>query len=168
MLAELRRTMGEAGEVEAQEPSPLFWGSQLRRIQQSVSAERGLLESSWADRIGRSGVTRLLAAAGVVLIIAVAVFSGRLIAPETGRPVAPASSGAGMAIESAESSVALDPGQGSLDFVTDLAEDVDWSASSSAPETALVGSLEQEAGQLDPAERRELRRLLEELARRGA
>ena len=161
--------MAAAGEVDAPEPSPLFWDSQLRRIQQSVAAERFSPEGSWLDRTTRSGVTWLLAAAGVVAIVAAVVLSGgRLIAPRAGGPLAPAPAATRLAVDSAEPSVIVDPGEGSLGFVTELAEDVDWSASSSAPETALVGSLEQEAAQLDAAERRELRRLLEELAHRGA
>jgi hypothetical protein len=160
--------MAAAGEVDAPEPSPLFWDSQLRRIRQSVAAERLSRESSWFDRGARSRVAWLLAPAGILAIVVAVVFSGgRLIAPQAGRSAAPVSSGA-LDVESAEPSVIVDQGEGSLDFVTELAEDVDWSASSSAPETALVGSLEQEAAQLDPAERRELRRLLEELAHRGA
>jgi anti-sigma factor RsiW len=164
-LAELRRTAGEVREIEAPEPSPLFWDSELRRIQRSVAAERW---SQKADPASRSGLTWLLALAGVVAIVAAVLFNSRPIAPEAGQTVAPASSAARMTIESAAPSVAVAPGEGSLDFVTELAEDVDWSASSSTPQTALVGSLEQEASQLDPAERRELRRLLEELAHQGA
>jgi hypothetical protein len=158
--------MAAAVEVEVPEPSPLFWDSQRRRIQQAVAGER-FSEGSWLDRTMRSGVTWIVAAAGVVAIVgAVVVSGGRFIGPRAGGPVAPAATR--LAVEGAEPPVVIDPGEGSLDFVTELAEDVDWSVSSSAPETALVGSLEQEAAQLDAAERRELRRLLEELAHPGA
>ena len=84
--------MAAAGEVDAPEPSPLFWDSQLRRIQQSVAAERLSRESSWFDRGARSRVAWLLAPAGILAIVVAVVFSGgRLIAPRAGGSAAPVS-----------------------------------------------------------------------------
>ena len=184
-LAELRAMMSAVAEIEAPEPSPLFWDHLSARVHDAVDAEHG----SGAGLAGggrAAGATiaawlRMRPALVGAFAVLVAAVAGALVGALVGagvltlqmaRPasdVTPAASVAEAAdLASGLTPVADDP---SLALVADLAAGLDWEAARAVGLITHVGASDDAVNQLTAGERRELRQLLQgELshARRGA
>jgi hypothetical protein len=122
-LADLRRTMAVAVDVDVPEPSPLFWDSLSARIGERID---GLADRSWWQAWIRPRVlVPLSAAALLVLIVALAPQSrdARVAAPVVPAPAA--------AVEPANDSgdLAADP---LLTLVSDLSANMDLDSASAA------------------------------------
>ena len=154
--------MSAAIDVDAPEPSPLFWDHFSARVRDAVAAEGAPRRSFWSwPRLARPAAA--VAMAGVIL--AVALNTGRVATPVPPTLAAPTSAIAAVDLLS-------DPQSGSddtaLTLVADLSSDMDFDAAREAG-LAVGGSAEHAVTHLDGGELRELRRLLqEELARSGA
>lgn len=166
-LGELRRMISAAAEVEAPEPSPLFWEHFSARVRVAVAAEGDSHRASWLARRpwGRLAIPLALgAAAAAALAVATTLRSAQTPA---GRDVTP-SAIAATATPTAESgpTFADDP---SLGLVADLAGGYDWDAASEAGLTTSLERTDTAIGELSPDERQELERLLkQEMGRPGA
>jgi hypothetical protein len=172
-ITDLRETIAAVVEVEAPEPSPLFWEHFSARVSDTVrsgdgvagrAAPRGrfyVAGAGLAEWLGRP-VGSICTSLIVVGVTALLLRSGRPVPPPTASdPVAVAVPG-----ETAES--ADDP---SLSLVVDLAADLDRDSAREAGLTPHLGVDDDALALLTSGERGELRRLLEgELSssRRGA
>ena len=159
-LAEMRATMTAVSNVGVPEPSPLFWNHLSSRISGAVQDDRGASFAErarrlWADRpsLDVAAICWAGAAALAALIMVV-----RVAMPPTGSiPVPPIAPGPAGGIEAASG---ID--EASLSLVADLAADLDWDAAADAGLTTYVGADANAVAGLNEAERRELRRLLQD------
>jgi hypothetical protein len=122
-LADLRRTMAVAVDVDVPEPSPLFWDSLSARIGERIDGQAD--RSWWQAWIRPRVLVPLSAAALLVLIVALAPQSrdARVAAPVVPAPAA--------AVEPANDSgdLAADP---LLTLVSDLSANMDLDSASAA------------------------------------
>lgn len=162
-LRDLRATMSAVREVDAPEPSPLFWDRLSSRVHDAVEAEGA--PRRWLDVVPSRRVLMPLAAVAVAgLLIALAV-----------SPPAPAPIAAPPAVSVTDADAVIellgDVSSGddpSLTLVASLTADVDLDTAREAG-LAPLGSAEHAITHMSAAELRELRQLLtEELARPGA
>ena len=167
---EVRATMSAVAEIDAPEPSPLFWDHLSARVRETIAAEQDLASPL-------SGVRRVTDAMGAswrgwrpvwVVALAVLVAAAGLVI-RTNQPSttsAPAAEVAAISEPSAE--VAAPDDDPSFSLVADLAADLDWESAREAGLTTHVGADDDAVGQFTDGERRELRRLLQgELSRSG-
>ena len=159
-LAELRAVMSAAADVEVPVPSPLFWDHFSARVREAVAAEGAPRRSFWSwPRLAMPAGAAALA----VAILAVALTTGPVTAPDAPPVVRTATVAAADLLSDLQS-----PGDDSaLTLVAALSSDMDLDA---AREAGLAGggSAEHAVTHMDGGELRELRRLLqEELARSG-
>ena len=165
-LADARAMMAAAADVEVPEPSPLFWDHLSMRVREAIAA--GSARHWFAPLDGwqwsrRRLATPLAAGAAVAIVIAAIVTVRHGHTPAIGTPPVTVADGAA----SADTAIGAD--DPSLDLVADLAADVDWDAAAESTVTTQEGIADKAVTQLTEAERRELRRLLQqELAHSGA
>ncbi len=158
-VAELRAVHDAAaagGDVP--EPSPLFWDHLSARVHEAVAAEGGARVAWW--RPSAWPTLAIPAAAALVIAFGLAsVLTLRL----TPNPVAPQPA-------PTEAIAATPPAADdvSLNLVADLASQMDWESASQLGVALHAGAADEAIGDLSPAERREMERLLRELARPGA
>jgi hypothetical protein len=156
-LAELRLAKAQVYEVDVPEPSSEFWEHLSARVRAAV-AEETISMPWWGG-----GWWRLVAITATGVVVVALVIAPRMMQPhpdkqidgQDHRPTATSQAG-----EPADD----DP----LQFVADLAADVDWDT---ATDAGLVGpgSADRVLAQMNSTERVELQRLLNEaLARGGA
>jgi hypothetical protein len=175
-LMDLRAMLSAVADVDAPEPSPLFWDHFAARVHDAVSV---LPDTKWTVWRGwrRAAGARLAALVAeprvigglAIVVIAVAIAfqpgrSGPASAPSTSAPVVDAPA----LTAPIAAPVADDP---ALSLVTDLAGELDWDSAREAGLTTHVGLDDDDLSQLTSGERGELRRLLQaELSpsRRGA
>jgi len=164
-LDELRAMMSAAADVEAPEPSPLFWDHFSARVGAAVASEGAPRRSSWFAR-GPWGLALPLAlGAAAAVALAVAMTLGRRPSPAGPEAAPPALEAAAPA---AASSLTW-PDDPSLGLVASLAAGYDWDAASEAGLTTSLERADTAIGDLSPAERQELERLLkQEMRRPGA
>jgi len=170
-ITDLRETIAAVVEVEAPEPSPLFWEHFSARVSDTIGGDGGAAPSGrfyvagarlaeWLGRPVGSICTSLI----VVAVTALLLRSGRPVPSTTAsEPVSVAVEAPGETAASAD-----DP---SLSLVVDLAADLDWESAREAGLTPHLGVDDDALALLTSGERGELRRLLEgELSssRRGA
>jgi len=173
-ITDLRGTMAAALEVEAPEPSPLFWEHFSARVSDAIESDGGsrgaarhgglyLACARVAEWLGRPLVA-IGASAMVVAVTALLLPANRPgPAPIMSDPVAVTAEAPGETAPSAD-----DP---SLSLVADLAADLDWESAREAGLTTHIGVDDDALAVLTSGERGELRRLLQgELSssRRGA
>jgi hypothetical protein len=158
-VAELRavRDAAAAG-GDVPEPSPLFWDHLSARVHEAVAAEGGARVAWWRP----SAWPALMIPAAAALVIAfglASVLTLRLTPNRVAPQQAPA-----------EAIAATPPAadDASLNLVADLASQMDWESASQLGVALHAGAADEAIGDLSPAERRELERLLRELARPGA
>jgi hypothetical protein len=146
-LTRLRRTAAQVERTEVPEPSPLFWDHLSARVREAVAAE-SVSAPWWAG-----GGWRFVAVAATALAALAIVVAPRMVHPQR-QPLA-----AQDQVLAPSRPVNEAAGDDSLAFVSDLAAGVDWEAADAA---GLVerGSAELALAQMDPAERLELQRLL--------
>lgn len=161
-LADLRAMMAAAVEVEAPEPSPLFWAHFSDRVREAVAAEPSPREWNWWLR---AGVPFVLATAVAVLIAFVA--TARLLAPHAPPPPTSAFV-ATPPPEPLPSRYTLgDVTDPSLALVAGLTDGMDWEGQHDAG-LAPHGSADHAVTHMSEGELRELRDLLqEEMANSG-
>lgn len=163
-VAELGETMLAALDVEAPEPSPLFWAHFSNRVQKAVAAEKIDRDPWW--RLRSPGRVAVVAAALAVVVIAAAL---SLRSPHT--PVERRSGAAGTATAanaSAETSAAADQ-EAAFQLIADLSSDLDWDTARAAGLMPDAGWVETVVTELNETERAALERLLhEEIRRSGA
>lgn len=162
-LAALRALHTEVDRTEVPEPSPLFWDHLSARVRDAVAAES--TPTSWWG----GGWWRAVAVAGTMVLVLL------LVAPRMWqRPPAAASGATDQAMVSQEPSsagsatVAPDDAAAddTLEFVSNLAGEVDWDA---AVDAGLVepGTADLALAQMDSNERVELQRLLQAALTKG-
>ena len=160
-LAALRAMMTVTADVPVPEPSPLFWDHLSARIGAAVAVEGTPRRAFWFGR----RLAFPLAAVAFAIVVAVAWIPMRGGQGKAGGKTplaAPLDE-----IASSEPSAWLD--EVSLDLVSDLAADVDWSTAVPLGLETHNDASDALVGQLSAGERWELQRLLkEELARSGA
>jgi hypothetical protein len=153
-LEALRAMAANVGEVP--EPSPLFWDHFSARVRDVIAAEEPRRLAWW-----RPSAWPWLAfpvGAGVCVALALAfVLTWRLM-PLPAPVPAP--------VEASLLEPAID--DPSLNLVADLAAQMDWDAVSELGAPLHAGAADEAIADLSATERRELRRLLQELARPGA
>lgn len=163
-LADLRAMMTAVAEVDAPEPSPLFWDHFSQRVHDAVAADRAPARRGWRAAIldvlsnrASIGSAAAIAVAAIVLIAVVRVFapphapeSSSAVLPTVGQPAPP----------EYLNDVAVDSDP-SLTLVANLTSTLDVEARA---ETGLsrVGSADHALTHMNGAELRELHRLLEE------
>jgi hypothetical protein len=159
-LAELRRTLLAAREVDVPEPSPLFWEHLSARVRDAVEAERaggsGML--GWWPSWRRVWVGPLWIGSLAAIMLAVAIMTR---GPGSERP-APTATVAVIAEPQAGMPPIAD--DASFSLVADLAADLDWDTAVAAGFATDPGVADDLVAQLTVDERRELHRLLEEMS----
>ena len=156
-LEALRAMAVDAGDVP--EPSPLFWDHLSARVHDAVAAD-GEARVAWWRPSAWPWLAMPVAGALVLAFALAGVLTSRLTpAP----PSAPASAGASSNIAAAPT-----PDDASLNLVADLASQMDWADASEIGVPLHAGAADEAIDDLSPAEREELQRLLQELARPGA
>ncbi|MEP7306423.1 MAG: hypothetical protein ABJA98_12975 [Acidobacteriota bacterium] len=174
-ITDLRGTISAVGEVEAPEPSPLFWEHFSARVSDAVESDRGSSGAAPRRRFYLAGARlaewlgRPVAAVSVSLIVvavtALLLRSGRPVpAPSASEPVS-------VTVEAPPGETAASVDDPSLSLVADLAADLDWDSVREAGLTTHIGVDDDALALLTAGERNELRRLLQgELSssRRGA
>jgi hypothetical protein len=157
-LAELEALRAMAADADdVPEPSPLFWDHLSAHVHEAVAADEGLRVAWWRPSAW-PWLALPVAGALVVAFALAGVLTSRLTPPPP-TPSADASS----AIAAAPA--ADDP---SLNLVADLASQMDWEDASELGVPLHAGAADEAIDNLSPGERRELQRLLQELARPGA
>jgi len=146
-LATLRSAAGDAASVPPPAPSPLFWDHFSERVRQATAAEDVPRAATWWDAWLRPA--GLIVGAMAVITLAVVL-----------RPVAPVprSGGAPGTAAILESSAWVD--DGSWGLVMGLAAELTWTDVREAAEPA-AGTADAMIGELTPAQREELARLLQ-------
>ena len=165
-VRDLRAMMSVAADVEAPEPSPLYWDHLSARVREAVATEAAA-RRPWLDEAAWRRVLMPAWAAVVASIIIVVALSSRLMAP----PPSPVPSVAAI-VEDTEvvdlwNEPAADDDE-SLTLVASLSAGLDLEAAGEAG-LAARGSAEHAVTHMDDDDLRELRRLLtQELAPSGA
>lgn len=155
-LQALRETVAAGGDVP--EPSPLFWDYLSAHVHDAVAAEGGTRVAWW--RPSAWPWLAMPVGAGTVLAVVLAfILTSRGLAPV---PIAPNPAPA----EASATEPAAD--DASLNLVADLASQMDWDAASQVGAPLHAGAADEAIGDLSPGERREMQRLLKELAQPGA
>ena len=163
-IADLRAAMAASIEIDAPEPSPLFWEHLSARVREAVAAEGApgprRREWKWGSLLPWSWSTT--AVAGVVAAVALAVY---MTTPRDRNSVTPSPD---LADTTAE--VALQPfgaaDDPSLVLMADLTEQIDPEAVAEAGWSRHAGAVDEAVANLTDGERLELQRLLrEELAK---
>ena len=155
-LQALRDTASAAGDVP--EPSPLFWDHLSSRVRDAVAAEGGARVAWW--RPSAWPWLAMPVGAGTALAFVLAfILTSRGLAPV---PLAPNPA----PIEASATDPAAD--DASLSLVADLASQMDWDEASQVGAPIHAGAADEAIGDLSPGERREMQRLLKELAQPGA
>lgn len=173
-LDAVRSTMRLVREVDAPEPSPLFWGQLSARVRETIAADQsdaspmlgGVRDAGGAKGAPWRGWRPVWAATLAALVAAVGLVI-RMNQPST--PSAPVPDVAAIP-ESVIDAAPVDDDP-SFSLVADLAADLDWESAREAGLTTHVGADDDAVRQLTDGERRELRQLLQgELlrSRRGA
>ena len=150
-LASLQATLGDARELEASEPSPLFWDHFSARVRQVTSNEPIASGWSWWRWVWKPAFAAM-AVAGALAI-------GLYVRPA----VKPAGSVAGSVPPASELALAAVPGledDGSWSLVTALAAELDWSELSQAAEPAEA-TVDAMIDELTSEQREALARLLQ-------
>jgi len=156
-LEALRAIAADADDVP--EPSPLFWDHQSARIHDAVAAD-GEVRIAWWRPSAWPWLAMPTAAALVLAFALAGVLTSRL----TPSPPPPtASAGA-----PSTATPALTADDASLNLVADLASQMDWDDASEIGVPLHAGAADEAIDNLSAGERRELQRLLQELARPGA
>jgi hypothetical protein len=170
-VADLRAVMSAAADADVPEPSPLFWDHLSARVREAVGAENATAPDAarlgWVARIWS---WRVLVPAGTAAALALTA-AVALRAPAKPDPAASSSVGG---VASVDSGAGLDRpvplgDDPTLDFIADLAGELDWDDAAQAGLTTGSRSVDQVVFEMTDAERRELHRILqEELSRQGA
>ena len=150
-LSRLQVTLGEARDLEAEEPSPLFWDHFSARVKQATAAESVGTSWSWG-RFAWKPAVALMAAAGA---LAIGVFMRPALEPD-----APLAGGVQPATELASAVVPAFEDDGSWSLVTALASELDWNelSQAAAPSEGTADAMIEE---LTSEQRETLARLLQ-------
>jgi hypothetical protein len=150
-LSRLQVTLGEARDLEAEEPSPLFWDHFSARVKQATAAESVGTSWSWG-RFAWKPAVALVAAAGA---LAIGVFMRPAL-----EPGAPLARGVQPATELASAVVPAFEDDGSWSLVTALASELDWNelSQAAAPSEGTADAMIEE---LTSEQRETLARLLQ-------
>jgi hypothetical protein len=162
-LADLRRTISAAREVEVPEPSPLFWDHLSTRIRTAVAATDPTARPfMWAGRAWWQWAAAAVAFGAIVLVISLG--SPRVSVPGgTGAPAV-----ASVDPLSVDDVRAFDDDP-ALALLADLSAGLDWEAATEAGLVPSEGTVDRVVFTLSAEERVELHRLLQEaLGRAGA
>jgi hypothetical protein len=154
-LRELRTISATGGDVP--EPSPLFWNQLSARVHEAIAAEGEPRVAWWRPSTWPWLALPVGAGAMVALVLAFVLTSRGLEPVPVPEPTPIAASAPDPVVEDA-----------SLSLVADLAAQMDWDSASEIGAPLHAGAADEAIGDLSPAERRELQRLLQELARPGA
>jgi anti-sigma-K factor RskA len=155
-LQALRAAAADAGDVP--EPSPLFWDHLSARVHDAVGAA-GVPRAAWWRPSAWPWIAMPAAAGAVVAIVLAVVITLRLTPMPTQTP-------APVPVHVALVEPAIDDGP--LNLVADLAAQMDWDAVNEIGAPVHAGAADEAMSDLSAAERAELQRLLQELARPGA
>jgi hypothetical protein len=157
-LRELRAMLSEIGGAGVPEPSPLFWDHLSARIHDAVGAA-GVPRAAWWRPSAWPWIAMPVAAGAVVAIVLAVAVTLRLTPMPTQTP-------APVPVDAALVEPAIDDGP--LNLVADLAAQMDWDAVNEIGAPIHAGAADEAMSDLSAAERAELQRLLQELARPGA
>jgi hypothetical protein len=152
-----------AARVDVPEPSPLFWEHFSSRVHDAIAQEPEP-RLSWF----RPAAAVLAAFAVVVVVVALAQMDRTSSSPAAapGTPTATTAPVDTVAVNSPDVAAAPD-NDAPLDFVADLAADVDWDAAAEAGLTATRGTADRVLFDLSSEESVELERLLKEAIAQG-
>ena len=163
-LASLRTMMSEAADVEAPEPSPLFWDQLSSRVRNAV-AEEASRRRSWREQLlqPRVWIPSLAAALAVALLIVLQPRESLVPAGPATIPSTPLPIGERAGLPSLQRSALGAPDDPQFDLVADYGTTLSWDEM--RDEMALSESGSSSDAVLDVLtvdEQRELQRLLAE------
>jgi anti-sigma-K factor RskA len=161
-LADLRRVLTVAADVEVAEPSPLFWDHLAARVRDAVGDEPPAPPHRWwvPSTPWRYAVAAVAGLAVIVVAAAIVRRDAPAGQPSSAITVVDAAPAEGLA------GFDDDP---ALTLLADLTTGMDWDAASEAGLTPAQGTVDKAVFTLTPEERVELHRILEEaLAASGA
>jgi hypothetical protein len=161
-LADIRAAWQATADVEAPEPSPLFWDHLAVRVREAVAAEPRP-RASWWEQLRIASLTWRIAAlasaaAAVALVVTLQVPRNASTGQQGAVSTPPSAQRVPAPVGVALPALADDE---SMRFVADLASGIDWET---AGEIGLraEGGADRVVSDLDDGERVELRRLLTE------
>ena len=161
-LRELRAVMSTAGEVDVQEPSPLYWEHLSARVREAVAKDASP-RRAWTDAAAWRRVLMPAWAAAVASIIIVVALGPRVAGPPSSPPAPAAVVATRAAVVDVWSDQASDDDE-SLTLMASLSAGFDFEAARQAG-FAEGGSAEHAVTHMDDNDLRELQRLLtQELA----
>ena len=156
-VAELTATLRTTQQVEAPEPSPLFWDHFSMRVRDAVAAEPAPAGGGWWPSL--LGWRVLVPVAGLALLVLALMLA---VPRPADAPMTAALIGDRPDVEGVTGTGNDDGWQ----LVADLVGTIDWDTATAAGLSVRPGAAEQAALDLSSEEQRELRRLLNaELAR---